>query len=140
MKNEKWIFNFQFSNKNWKLKIEKFLSFFNFQFWIEIEITKNVLAHSNFKMKIEWHFRCTDCKSVGQKASVYENVHFIFVQFSIISRKWKLIFWQFSIQFSIFNNFKQMKIGFGQFSIRFLIFRITEKIENGFFGNFQFFT
>ena len=31
-----------------------------------------------------------------------------------------------------------MKIDFGQFSIQFLIFQITEKIEKGFFGNFQF--
>ena len=60
MKNKKRIFNFQFSNKNWQLQIEKFLLFFNFQFWIEIEIPKNVLFHSNFKMEIEWHFRCTD--------------------------------------------------------------------------------
>ena len=36
------------------------MTFFNFQFWNEIEIHKNVLFHSNFKMKIEWHSRWTD--------------------------------------------------------------------------------
>ena len=33
---------------------------------------------------------------------------------------------------------RKMKIDFGQFSIQFLIFQITEKIEIGNFGNFQF--
>ena len=36
------------------------MSFFNFQFWNEIDIHKKVLFHSNFKMKIEWYFRCMD--------------------------------------------------------------------------------
>ena len=36
------------------------MSFFNFQFWNEIGIHKKVLFHSNFKMKIEWYFWCTD--------------------------------------------------------------------------------
>ena len=36
-------FVFQFSNKNWKLKIEKKIAFFYFQFWIEIEMRKNSL-------------------------------------------------------------------------------------------------
>ena len=43
---------FLYFNFDSKLKIEKFLSFFNFQFWIEIEIHKNVV------FQIEWH--CTD--------------------------------------------------------------------------------
>ena len=34
------------------------MSFFNFQFWIEIEMRKNALFHFNFNLKIEWHFRC----------------------------------------------------------------------------------
>ena len=37
----------------------KRIFFFNFQFWVKIEIRKNVLFHFNFKLKIEWHFRCT---------------------------------------------------------------------------------
>ena len=36
------------------------MSFFNFQSWNEIEIQKIVLFLFNFKIKIEWHFRCTD--------------------------------------------------------------------------------
>ena len=51
---------FHFLNKNWKLKIEKEMSFFSFQFCIGIEMRKNALFHSNFNLKIEWHFRCTD--------------------------------------------------------------------------------
>ena len=45
------------------------MSFFNFQFWIEIEIHKNGLFHYNFKMKIEWHFRCTDSTSINNLSS-----------------------------------------------------------------------
>ena len=41
-----------------------------------------------------------------------------------------------SVHFSIIS--RKMKIDFGQFSIQFLIFQITEKTEKEFFGNFQF--
>ena len=54
MKNGFSIFSFPIKIRNWKLK-----NFYHFL--IEIEIPKNVLVHSNFKMKIEWHFQCTDC-------------------------------------------------------------------------------
>ena len=86
---EEWKtdFQYQFSNKNWKLKIEKFLSIFNFQFWIETEIHKNVFFH---KMKIEWHFRCMYYISLGRKG------HSIFVL------KWNrnLTFFRFSFSLS----------------------------------------
>ena len=80
-----WKWNFLYFNFDSKLKIEKrkfsivlfhfnfkrktewhfrctdyFRSFFNFQFWIEIEIHRNSLFHPNFKMKTEGHLRCTD--------------------------------------------------------------------------------
>ena len=48
-----------------------------------------------------------------------------------------MIFWQFSIQFSIFNNFKQTKIDFGQFSIQFLIFQIQKKLKIDFLAIFN---
>ena len=50
-----------FLNINSKLKIEKEMSFYNFQFWIEIDMRKNALFHFSFNLKIEWDFRCTDC-------------------------------------------------------------------------------
>ena len=142
MKNGFSIFNFQTKIGNWK-----FFIIFQFSIWIEIEIHKNVLFHSNFKMKIEWHFRCTDWSPFDQRiihglnelkwffnfqnnwilkfkfevhfssfiliwrtknqiylnkyltTSVYENVHFILVQFSVISKKWKLILGNFRFKF-----------------------------------------
>ena len=112
--------NIQIKIENYKLKKKQPFSIFNFE--MKLKYTK-----MSFSIPV-------------LKSSVYKNIHFIFVQFLVISKKWKLIFPQFSIQFSIFNNFKQMKIGFGEFSIRFLFPQITEKIENWFFGNFQFFT
>ena len=38
-------FIYQFLNKNWKLNIEKEMPFFNFQFWIEIEIFRFVMKN-----------------------------------------------------------------------------------------------
>ena len=58
MKNEFPIFNFLIKIGTWNLKI--FYHFLIFDFEIKIEICKNVLFHFNFKLKIEWHFRCTD--------------------------------------------------------------------------------
>ena len=59
MKNEFSIFNFPIKIEKWKLKNFYHFSIFNFE--VKIEMRKNVLFHFNFKMKIEWHFRCTDC-------------------------------------------------------------------------------
>ena len=72
--------------------------------------------------------------------SVYENVHSISVQFSIISKKWESIFcnFKFNFYFFIFILFyfilffwiwEKLKIDFWQFSIQFLIF-IFEKWKN----------
>ena len=58
MKNEFSIFNFPIKTEKWKLK--NFYHFSIFSFEVKIEMLKNVLFHFNFKMKIEWHFRCTD--------------------------------------------------------------------------------
>ena len=115
MKNEKWIFNFQFSNKNWKLKIEKFLSFFNFQFWIEIEIPKNVLFHSNFKMKIEWHFRCTD---------------WFWLPFSCLNE----FYFEFSIPSFVFHFYK--KNG-KRNTVRFSFFVFIKELKNELFKNIK---
>ena len=126
-----------------KMKIEKRktkLLFFNFQVKIGIWKLKKECPFSIFNFEMKLKYTKMSFSIPVLKSSVYKNIHFIFVQFLVISKKWKLIFPQFSIQFSIFNNFKQMKIGFGEFSIRFLFPQITEKIENWFFGNFQFFT
>ena len=126
-----------------KMKIEKRktkLLFFNFQVKIGIWKLKKECPFSIFNFEMKLKYTKMSFSIPVLKSSVYKNIHFIFVQFLVISKKWKLIFPQFSIQFSIFNNFKQMKIGFGEFSIRFLFSQITEKIENWFFGNFQFFT
>ena len=54
--------------------------------------------HSIFVLK--WNIVLNFLRFLYLLSSVYENVHFIFVQFSIIPKKWKLIFWPFSI----FNN------------------------------------
>ena len=58
MKNEFSIFNFPIKIEKWKLKNFYHFSIFNFE--VKIEMRKNVLFHFDFKMKIEWHFRCTD--------------------------------------------------------------------------------
>ena len=71
-----------FSKKNWKLK---FLSFFNFQFWFEIEIPKNVLFHSNFKIKIEWHFRCTDWEQRLNKGKLKQNVLRVLIKENLLT-------------------------------------------------------
>ena len=126
-----------------KMKIEKRktkLLFFNFQVKIGIWKLKKECPFSIFNFEMKLKYTKMSFSIPVLKSSVYKNIHFIFVQFLVISKKWKLIFPQFSIQFSILNNFKQMKIGFGEFSIRFLFSQITEKIENWFFGSFQFFT
>ena len=56
------LFHFNFKRKiEWHFRCtDYFRSFFNFQFWIEIEVHKNSLFHPNFKMKTEGHLRCTD--------------------------------------------------------------------------------
>ena len=42
------------------MKIGKKIVYFQFSILNRNSIHKNCLLHSNFKMKIEWHFRCTD--------------------------------------------------------------------------------
>ena len=107
---------------NFKLK-------FNFKFKFNLILKFKFDLIFNFKFNIKLRFKLKGVIPYEtNESSVYETS---------ISKKWKLIFWRLKVQFSIFNNFKQIKIGLGQFSIQFLIFRITEKIENWFFGNFQ---
>ena len=58
MKNEFSTFNFPIKIEKGKLK--NFYHFLIFNFEVKIEMRKTVVFHLNFKMKIEWHFRCTD--------------------------------------------------------------------------------
>ena len=107
VKNKFLIFNFAIKNGNWRLK--NFYHFLIFNFELKIETCKYVLFFNMCKISIlNWK----------------NEWHFRCANY-------------FSIQLSIFHNFKLMKIGFGEFSIPFLIFRITEKIKNWLFGNFQ---
>ena len=59
------------------MKIEKKNHFSVFNFEVKTEMRKNVLFHSNFKMKIEWHFRCTDSSCLLQN-----------LLFTLLWRKW----------------------------------------------------
>ena len=74
-------------------------------------------------------------KFIRVRTSVYENVHFISIQFSIISKQWKSIFCNFKFNFyfcfffCFFWIWEKLKIDFWQFSIKFLIF-IFEKWKN----------
>ena len=60
MKNRFWTSNFPIKNDNWNLKKIYHFSIFNFE--VKIEMPKNVLFYFNFKLEIDWHFRCTDWK------------------------------------------------------------------------------
>ena len=110
-----------------------------------MQLIKGVLGHRKdfVRKQTEIHFsifienRNLDLKLVFQfdNASVYENVHFIFVRLSIITKKWKLVIGNF--QFNFLDNEKNWKFIFWQFSIQFSIFQIMEKKENWFFGNFR---
>ena len=72
MKNEFSIFNFLIKIRNWKLKIFYNFSIFNFE--LKIEICKIFFSHLNFKLKIEWHFRCTDW--IGARIIFHSNFQF----------------------------------------------------------------
>ena len=77
------------------MKIEKFYHFSIFNFEVKIEMRKNVLFHFNFKLKIEWHFRCTDFSSLFLKYSImtkFKNQNFEF-HFLIYQKKPETILW-----------------------------------------------
>ena len=111
---------FYFSIFKYKLKIEKEMSFFNFQFWIKIEIHKNSLFHYNFKMKIEWHFWCTDFNPCTESIIHFliwkQNGFWIFFIFrfsiSLPKLKTERIFWNSLLDFKSKNEFENFDFCF----------------------------
>ena len=98
MKNRFLIFNFQVNIAYWKLK-----NFYHFpisNIELKIEMCKNVLLHFNFKLKIEWHFRCTDYFAL-KISSLFGvildqkivNLLFLYFQFGNGNYKIELIFY-----------------------------------------------
>ena len=93
-------FNFQFSNKNWKMKIKNFLYHFSiFNFELKIQMCQNVLFYCNFKLKIEMEKDIFAHLNFNFKIENWKMIKIF--QFSFFNFYWKIENWKFIFHVSI---------------------------------------